>query len=306
MRIAAMAAGGVGGYFGARLAAAGHDVTFLARGAHLRAIRERGLRVESTLGDLEIPSPQVTDDPRDVGPVDIVLFAVKLWDTEHAGELARPMIGKETRLLTLQNGIDSVERLQAILGQEHVLGGVTYVATVIAEPGVISQTSQFARIRCGRTDGEPDPMLDMFISAGQQAGIDIARADNIQVERWRKFVFLVTMSAATSATRLPIGRVVADDDVREFFLKVMREVIAVGRAQGVPLPDSLEQEGATFLKSAPPAMKASMAHDLERGNRMELDWLSGRVVELGRKLGVPTPANEAVYAILKPHRMGGD
>jgi 2-dehydropantoate 2-reductase len=306
MRIAAMAAGGVGGYFGARLAAAGHDVTFLARGAHLRAIRERGLRVESTLGDLEIPSPQVTDDPRDVGPVDIVLFAVKLWDTEHAGEMARPMIGKETRLLTLQNGIDSVERLQPLLGPEHVLGGVTYVATVIAEPGVISQTSQFARIRCGRPDGASDPMLDMFITAGQQAAIDIARSDNIQVERWRKFVFLVTMSAATSATRLPIGRVVADDDVREFFLKLMCEVISVGRAQGVPLPESLEQEGFNFLKSAPPTMKASMAHDLERGNRMELDWLSGRVVELGRKLGVPTPANDAVYAVLKLHRMGSD
>lgn len=304
MRIAAMAAGGVGGYFGARLAAAGHEVAFLARGAHLKAIRERGLTVESRLGDLHIPKPIATDDPAAVGPVDIVLFAVKLWDTEHAGKMARPLIGKETRLITLQNGIDAPEQLAAILGPEHVIAGCAYVATVIGEPGVIQQTSQFARIRCGRLDNAADAKLFAFVDAAQKAGIDIAIAEDMQVERWRKFIFLVTMSAATASTRLPIGPIVADDETRSFFLGLMQEVIAVGRATGVKLPETLTEEGMAFLKNAPADMRASMAHDLERGNRMELDWLSGRVVTLGRALGVPTPKNEAVYSILKLHRMG--
>lgn len=304
MRIAAMAAGGVGGYFGARLAAAGHDVTFLARGAHLAAIRDKGLTIESTLGDLHIADAQVTDDPSSVGPVDIVLFAVKLWDTEKAGEMARPLVGKDTRVITTQNGIDSVERLSAIFGPEHVVMGVAYIATVIATPGVISQTSQFARLRCGRIDGAADPKLNAFVEAGKQAGIDIALSDDAQVERWRKFVYLVTMSAATASTRLPIGRIVADQEARDFFVRLMREVIAVGKAKGAPLPPTLDQDGLQFLRAAPAEMRASMAHDLERGNRLELDWLTGKVVALGRELGVPTPANDAVYAILKLHRMG--
>ncbi|MBX6424563.1 MAG: 2-dehydropantoate 2-reductase [Variibacter sp.] len=304
MRIATMAAGGVGGYFGARLAAAGHDVAFLARGAHLAAIRERGLIVESALGDLHIKDAKATDDPAAVGPVDIVLFAVKLWDTEHAGTLGRALIGRDTRLITLQNGIDSPERLAAILGAEHVVAGVAYIATVIGEPGIIRQTSRFARIRCGRLDGKPDDKLEAFVAAARAAGIDIALSDDIQIERWRKFVFLVTMSAATAATRLPIGPIVADPETRAFFIDLMQEVIAVGRAKGVPLPETLVEEGLAFLQSAPYDMRASMAHDLERGNRLELDWLSGKVVALGRELGVPTPKNEAVYAILKLHRMG--
>jgi 2-dehydropantoate 2-reductase len=304
MRIAAMAAGGVGGYFGARYAAAGHDVHFIARGAHLKAIREKGLAIQSVLGDLHLPKPNVTDDPAAVGPVDVVLFAVKLWDTEKAAELSRPLIGSNTCLITTQNGIDSVERIAPIVGDDHVAMGISYIATVIGEPGVISHTSQFARMRVGRLDMQPDATLTAFVDAGKAANIDVAFSDDVRVERWQKFVFLVTMSAATASTRMPIGKIVADADAREFFLRVMAEVIAVGKAAGVALPDSMIESGAQFLKNAPPAMKASMAHDLERGNRMELDWLSGKVVELGKQLGVPTPANEAVYAILKLHRMG--
>lgn len=305
MRIAAMAAGGVGGYFGARLLAAGHSVAFLARGAHLAAIRRHGLAVESTLGDLHIPTVEVTDDPSEVGPVDIVLFAVKLWDTEHAGRLARPLIGPHTRLLTLQNGIDAPAALTPILGAEHVVAGVAYIATVIGEPGVIRQTSPFARIRCGRLDRAADAHLDAFVEAAREAGIDIALSSDIEVERWRKFVFLVTMSAATASTRMAIGSIMADSQTRDFFVALMQEVIAVGLAQGVPLPPSLLDEALAFLRAAPSDMRASMAHDLERGNRLELDWLSGKVVSLGRALGVPTPKNEAVYSILKLHRMGG-
>jgi len=184
-----MAAGGVGGYFGARLAAAGHDVTFLARGAHLRAIRDNGLTIESALGDLHIRDAIATDDPASVGPVDIVLFAVKLWDTEKAGEMARPLIGPDTRVITLQNGVDSVERLAPILGADRVVGGVAYIATVIGGPGIISQTSRFAIVRCGHLDGGDDPKLTAFVEAARAAGIDIAVSDNIEVERWKKFVF---------------------------------------------------------------------------------------------------------------------
>jgi 2-dehydropantoate 2-reductase len=300
-----MAAGGVGGYFGARLAAAGHDVAFLARGAHLGAIRERGLTIESALGDLHLPKVNVTDDPAAVGPVDVVLFAVKLWDTETAGNQARPLIGRDTRVITLQNGIDAPELLEAILGGDHVIAGCAYVATVIGEPGVIRQTSQFARIRCGRLDNKPDAPLAKFIEAARAAGIDIAVPDDMQVERWRKFVFLVTMSAATASTRRSIGPIVADDETRAFFHGLMAEVVAVARAKHVALPDSILDEGVAFLKNAPHGMRASMAHDLEAGNRIELDWLSGKVMRLGRELGVPTPKNEAVYSMLKLHRMGG-
>ena len=304
MKIAIMAAGAVGGYFGARLAAAGHDVHFIARGAQLAAIKKDGLFVESALGDVHIRNASVTDDPATIGPVDIVLFAVKLWDTEKTGEQARPLIGPNTRLITLQNGVDSVERLAAILGAEHVAGGIAYIATVIAAPGRISHTSKFAQMRIGRIDGKPDAQLSAFETAAKQAGIDIELTDTIDVLRWQKFVFLVGLSAMTAATRGPIGPVLEDDETRSFFHDVMREVVAVGRAKGVALPADFADQQMTFAQTVPHGMKASMTHDLERGNRIELDWLSGKVASLGRELGVPTPANSAVYTLLKLHRMG--
>jgi len=304
MKIAIMAAGAVGGYFGARLAAAGHDVHFIARGAQLEAIRNNGLTVESTLGDVHIKDVKVTNDPATVGPVDIVLFAVKLWDTETAGEQARPLIGADTRLITLPNGVDSVERLAAILGAEHVAGGIAYIATVIAAPGRISHTSKFAQMRIGRIDGRPDTQLAAFEAAAKGAGVDIELTSTIDVLRWQKFTFLVGLSAMTAATRGPIGPVLEDTETREFFHNVMREVVAVGRAKGVALPADFADQQMAFAHTVPHGMKASMTHDLERGNRLELDWLSGKVVALGRELGVPTPANDAVYKLLKLHRMG--
>jgi len=299
-----MAAGAVGGYFGARMAAAGHDVSFIARGAHRDAIRTNGLVIESTLGNLHLKNARVTDDPREVGPVDIVLFAVKLWDTESAAELARPMIGPNTRLITFQNGVDSVERIAPILGVDQVAGGIAYIATVIERPGVVAHTSQFAGMRCGRVDGKPDPMLDAFADAAKSASIDIATSSAINPDRWRKFTFLVALSGMTSATRQPIGVTMADPDMKRFFRQLMEEVVAVGRASGVDLGNSFVDEQMKFAEGVPAGMKASMAHDLERGNRIELDWLAGKVVELGRKLKVPVPANEAVYALLKPYRLG--
>jgi 2-dehydropantoate 2-reductase len=304
MRIAVMAAGAVGGYFGARLAAAGHEVSFIARGAQLAAICSAGLRLESPLGNLHIRHARATAEPQEVGAVDIVLFAVKLWDTEIAGAVARTLVGADSRVITLQNGVDSVERLQPILGADQVIGGTSHIASVIAAPGVIAHTSQFARMRCGRVDGRADPLLARFVEEARAAGVEAALAADINLDRWKKFTFLVALSGATGMMRAPLGSILADADTRAFFLALMQEVVAVGRAGGIALDAEFAQDQLAFADSAPAGMKASLLHDLERGNRIELDWLAGKVVELGRARGVATPANAAVYAALKLHRQG--
>ncbi|KQY99845.1 2-dehydropantoate 2-reductase [Pseudolabrys sp. Root1462] len=305
MRIAAMAAGAVGGYFGARMAAAGHDVFFIARGSNLAAIKANGLKIESVHGDLHLPKPNVTDDPRSVGPVDVVLFAVKLWDTEAAAELTRPMVGDGTRVITLQNGVDSVERIAPILGADRTVGGTTYIATTIAAPGVIKHTSAFAKMVFGRADRKPDATLDRFVADGTAAKLDITLAADIERERWEKFIFLTAMSGSTATFRSSIGPIIADDELRDFFRQLMEEAFAVGRAKGVTLDHAfIDERMAAVQSKVEPGMKASMAHDLERGNRLELDWLAGKVRALSRELGVPTPASDTVYRVLKLHRMG--
>ena len=304
MRIAVMAAGAVGGYFGARMAAAGHEVHFIARGAHLEAIRKNGLKIESAFGNLHLKDANVTDDPATVGPVDIVLFAVKLWDTEKAAQQAKPLIGKDTRLITLQNGVDSVERIAPILGADHVVGGTAQMSSIISAPGVISHNGQFASMHFGRIDGKPDAQLTAFADAAKAASVDIKVSDDINRDRWQKFIFLVALSGMTSAARSTIGPILADPETRAFFRQLMAETLAVGRAQGVPLSEDVIAARLQFLENAPKTLKASMAGDLERGNRLELDWLAGTVVKLGRETGVPVPANEAVYTLLKLHRMG--
>jgi 2-dehydropantoate 2-reductase len=306
MRIAVMAAGAVGGYFGARMAAAGHDVFFIARGSHLEAIRKNGLKIKSVLGDVHLAEPNVTDDPASVGPVDIVLFAVKLWDTQKAAEQTRPLVGPKTRVITFQNGIDSVDTLAPKLGSDQTIGGAAYIATTIEALGVIKQTSGFAVMRFGRADKAADPVLESFFIAGKAAKIDIAIAADIQRELWQKFAFLTAMSGATSALRSPIGPIAADPELRGFFRQLMEEAYAIGKAKGVSLdPNFIEERMAFIATKVEPDMQASMALDLERGNRLELDWLAGRVRELGRSLGIPTPANDTVYTVLKLHRSGG-
>jgi 2-dehydropantoate 2-reductase len=299
-----MAAGAVGGYFGGRLAAAGHDVIFFARGAHLAAIRADGLQVRSVRGDLHVRNAVVTDRAEGIAPVDIVLFAVKLWDSERAAQTLKPLIGPATRVITLQNGIDSVERIEPIFGAGHVVPGMAQIASVIAAPGVISHTSQFHLMRFNHPDGHADPVLDAFVDAGKAAEFDIGLSADIDRDLWTKFVFLVGLSSITATTRMPIGTIRNDPDTRAVLASIMREVVTVARARGVALDAQFETEGLAFIDAAPEAMKASMAHDLDRGNRLELDWLAGKVVALGRERGIPTPANAAVYAILKPHRMG--
>jgi 2-dehydropantoate 2-reductase len=305
MRIAAMAAGAVGGYFGARMAAAGHEVFFIARGANLAAIKANGLKLESVHGDLHLPKPNVTDDPKSVGPVDIVLFAVKLWDTESAAEQTRPLVGPATRVITLQNGVDSVERIAPILGADRTCGGAAYIASVIGSPGVIKQTSHFAKMRFGRADKRPDATLQAFANAGKAAKLDVDISPDINVELWEKFIFLTAMAGSTASMRAPIGVIRADPELRGFFRALMEEAYAVGKAKGVALaPDFIEGRMAFMMNTVEPGMKASMAHDLDRGNRLELDWLTGKVRALGRALNIPTPASDTVYTVLKLHRMG--
>jgi 2-dehydropantoate 2-reductase len=305
MRIAVMAAGAVGGYFGARMQAAGHEVFFIARGAHRAALEKDGLIINSVNGDLHLPEVKVTDDPAAIGPVDTVLFAVKLWDTEHAAELSKPLLGPDTRVITLQNGVDSYERIAPIVGPKRAIPGVTYVVTVIERPGVIKQTSKFQSIICGPIDGKPDAPLKAFVEAAKAAAIPITLSDAIERDRWQKFIFLVGTSGATAVTRSTLGPILADPDTRALFRNVMQETFAVGRAKGVTLADDFIDERMAFAdKQLIATMKASMANDLDRGNRLELDWLAGTVCKLGRELNVPTPVNETIYAALKFFRMG--
>jgi 2-dehydropantoate 2-reductase len=236
--------------------------------------------------------------------VDVVLFAVKLWDSEMAALALKPLIGAPTRIITLQNGIDSVERIEPILGEGHVVPGMAQIASVISAPGVIAQTSKFHLMRFNHSDGHADPTLSALVEAGKAAGFDIALSDDIDRDLWTKFVYLVGLSSITATTRLPIGATRDDPHMRTFLESIMREVVAVARKRGAPLPIGFEAQGLAFQDAAPANMKASMAHDLDRGNRLELDWLAGKVSALGRELGIPTPANDAVYAVLKPYRMG--
>jgi 2-dehydropantoate 2-reductase len=304
MRIAIMAAGAVGGYFGGRMAAAGHDVAFIARGAYRDAICRDGLKIESALGDLHLKEVNVTDDPTQVGPVDVVIFAVKLWDTETAGEQTGPLLRPDSRVITLQNGVDSVERLAPILGEEAVIAGTTYVVATIAKPGVIHHTGTTARIHCGRLDRRPDAILAGYVELMKAANADITLRENMLLDIWKKFVLLSGTSGMTASTRKSLGLVREDADMRALLFKLMDETTAVGRAAGVDFPEDLATELDRSIAALPPTMKASMANDLEAGRPLELDWLAGKVIALGRKYGVPTPAQEAVYAILKPYRTG--
>jgi 2-dehydropantoate 2-reductase len=304
MRIGVMAAGAVGGYVGARLAAAGHDVVFFARGAHLDAMRRDGLRVKSGAGDLHLKPANVTNDPSGVAPVDIVIFAVKLWDTEKAGAQIKPIVTRDTRVITFQNGVDSVERLAPILGAESVVGGTAVIGTVISEPGTILHSGSLAQFRCGRIDGKPDAKLAAFVDVAKAAGLDMTLSQTMRRDIWQKFVILVGLSGATAMTRMPLGAVMADKDTRAMFRALLEETNAVGRAAGVDLALDFADDRFKFAEKMHYDMKASMLHDLERGNKLELDWLAGRVVALGREHNIATPMNVGVYAALKLHSEG--
>ena len=304
MRIAVVGAGGVGAGFGAALAKAGGDVTFIARGAHLAAMKSKGLKVESPRGDVHLVPTQATDDPATVGPVDIVLFCVKLWDVERAGQHIKPLVGPQTAAIPLQNGIDAPERLVPILGKQAVMGGVAQISASIVAPGVIRQVGTFMRMLFGELDGSRSQRGEAFLALCQKAGFDAVLSDQIVSELWIKFILLATNASVVALARQPIGKLRDDPDMQPQFVAAYNEVIAVGKARGVKLPADTLDKMLAFNAGAPPTMKPSMALDLERGNRLELPWLSGKVVELGRQLGVPTPTHSMIYAMLKPYAMG--
>lgn len=298
MRIVIMGAGGLGGYFGARLAAAGNDVAFVARGAHLAAIRERGLRVESARGDLHLRDVAATDDPSTLAPADVVMVSVKLWDTEAAAEAIKPLVRPGTAVVSFQNGVSKDEVLTRVLGRETVIGGVGQIGVVIGSPGVIKHTGTMAKLTFGELDNRRTPRVEALLNACVAAGVDAEIAKDINLAIWQKFAFLVPMSACTASMRSRIGPIRANPQALAFLLDVTREVVAVGRALGVGLADDFAEQRMAFVETLPADMTASMQGDLARGNRLELPWLSGAVVELGRQVGIPTPFNRAVVAIL--------
>jgi len=304
MRIAVVGAGGVGGAFGAALAKAGADVTFIARGAHLAAMKSKGLRIEGGRGETHLVPTQATDDPAAVGPVDFVLFCVKLWDVESAGQHIKPLVGPDTAVIPLQNGIDAPERLVPILGKQAVMGGVAQISASIVGPGVIRQVGTFMRMLFGELDGSSSKRGEALLAMCRKAGFDVVLSDQIVTELWMKFILLATNASVMAVARQPIGKLRDDPDMRQQFVAAYQEVVDVGKARGVKLPADAVDKMLAFNAGAPPTMKPSMALDLERGNRIELPWLGGKVVELGRQLGVPTPTHSFMYAALKPYVMG--
>jgi len=305
LRIVIMGSGGVGGFFGARLATGGADVTFVARGAHLAAMRQHGLAIESAQEPIYLPKVDATDDPKTIrGPVDIVLFCVKLSDSESAARSLLPLMGAPTAIISLQNGVQKDDALRAVFGEAAVMGGVGYMATTIARPGVILQTGSMHRMIFGEFDGRRSLRAEALLVACKAGGINAEISADIRRAIWEKFVFLVGLSGATTTTRQRIGAIRKNPSSRQFLFDLMSETVEVGRALGVALPQDYAENRLAFVDGLPVDMTSSMHHDLDRGRPLELRWLSGGVVELGAKVGVPTPANRAVQDILSLYADG--
>ncbi len=300
MRIAVMAAGGVGGYFGARLAQAGHDVAFVARGRHLAAIRERGLTVRSAGGDIHLARVAASDDPSSLGRFDLVLFAVKLWDTEVAAAASLPLVAGGGVVIPFQNGVESIERVGAVIGAAQVLGGAAYIAATIAEPGVIVHTGQMARLRFGPVLPAQEAPAHSFLKACTEARIDAELVADVRRVLWEKFVLLTALSGVTSATRQPIGAIRSDPDLRAVFEAAMAEVWAVGRRRAIALDKDLVAQIMALADGLPAEMRSSMLNDLVAGNRLEAPWLSGAVTRMAKESGLAAPVNATLYASVKP------
>ena len=304
MKIAFMGAGGVGGLIGARLAKAGCDVSFVARGAHLAAMREHGLLLESSVGDVHLPKVKATDDPATIGKVDLVVFAVKLWDTAAAARSILPMIGPDTGVISLQNGVTKDDVLRPIVGAKALMGGVAYMGTAISRPGVIKHTGTLQKVVFGEYDGRRTKRAETLLDYCLKSGLEAQLSDDIRRTLWEKFAFLVGMAAVTASMRQPIGPIRSHPLTRQFYRDAIAEAAAVGRAHGVKLPENFADERMAFVDTLPATMTASMHHDLERGNPLEVEWLSGSVVDLGAAVGVPTPVHRAVRDILILHAKG--
>jgi 2-dehydropantoate 2-reductase len=304
MRIAVTGAGGTGGYFGGLLARAGEDVTFIARGAHLQALRARGLTVESRLAGTFTLPVRATNDPSEVGPVDLILFCVKTYDTDAAAESIRPLIRAETMVLSLQNGIDNNERIARVAGHASGIGAAAYIVSAIKEPGAVAQTAGPGKIILGELDGGMSARTERLRDVLQRAGIAAEVHRDVRAVLWQKFLFICAFSGVTALSRLPIGTILADPVTHALFRGTMEEVEMVARAGGIDLPaDCVEQSMATAA-SVEPWGRGSLYHDLAGGLRLELEALNGEVVRRGREHGVEVPLNFAIYAALRPY-VGG-
>lgn len=301
MRVAVIGVGGVGGYFGALLHRSRHDVTFVARGEHLAAMRAQGLRIESVIEDPFALSVSAVETTAGVAPVDLVFFTVKAYDTDGAITLLPPLLEPDTAVLTVQNGVDNVDKLVDAVGARHVLAGTAYIFSKIAAAGTIRHTGGPRRIVFGELDGRPTPRAEAIYRAFQDTGIAIELSGSIVVELWQKYIFITAQGGMTALTRLPIGQIREDPETFAMYLDAAEEVAAVGRARGVPIPDGQRERVRRFAESLEPGSYSSLYHDLTHGRRMELDALPGNVVRLGRQYGVPTPVCRAMYAALRPY-----
>ncbi len=300
MKILIMGTGGVGGYYGGLLAQQGNDVTFIARGAHLYALRHEGLKVKSVHGDFTVVPANATDDPANVGPVDLVLFCVKTYNTDEAAEAIRPAMGPQTAVMSLQNGVDAAERIGKVVGLEHVIGGATWLSSAVEAPGLIRQISQFRRIVFGELDGGRSERIQAIYEVLNQTGIIVEVSEDIQNVLWTKLVFIAAVSSIGSLTRLPMGDYRSIPETRDLLTRLMQEVEAVARAQGVNLDADVVQNWLEFIDNAAPNIKPSMQLDVETAHRTELESMIGVVGRKGRELGVPTPIADFAYASLLP------
>jgi 2-dehydropantoate 2-reductase len=300
MKIAVMGTGGVGGYYGALLARSGQDVTFIARGEHLRAIQKNGLRIRSVHGDFSIDNAWAVENPAEIGPVDLVLFAVKTYDTAAAAVSILPIIGPETTVLALQNGVDAAERIGGIVGAPHVVGGATWLSAAVESPGVIGQYSPFRRVAVGEMDGRNKPRIRTVVEAFRQSGAEAELTDDIRKVLWTKFVFIAATSALGALTRVPIGIYRDIPETRAALLAALGEVAAVGRAAGIALDADVVERTAEFIDAAAPGLKPSLQRDVEAGRRSEIESMIGVVVRTGKTRGVPVPVLGLAYALLKP------
>jgi 2-dehydropantoate 2-reductase len=290
----------VGGYYGGLLAQQGNEVTFIARGAHLYAIRHEGLKVNSVHADFHILPANATDDPINVGPVDLILFCVKTYNTDEAAQAIRPAVGHHTTVMSLQNGVDAAERIGKVIGPEHMIGGVTWLSSAVEAPGVIKQISQFRRIVFGELSGERSDRIQSIYEVLNQTGITVEISEDIQKVLWTKLVFIAAVSSIGSLTRLPMGDYRSVPETRDLLSRIMQEVEGVARAQGVKLDSNVVQNWLEFIDNSSPGIKPSMQLDVESGHRTELESMIGVVGRKGRELGVPTPITDFVYASLLP------
>lgn len=300
MKIVVMGTGGVGGYYGALLAKQGHEVTFIARGAHLEAIRKNGLQIKSIHGDFTISPAQAADTPAQIGAVDLILFCVKAYDTDEAVQKLKPIVTKETIVLSLQNGVDAVERIGNVIGVEQVIGGATWISSAIEAPGIVRQISQFRRVVFGELDGRVTPRLQSIFEAFKETGITVETTDNILKILWTKFVFISAASSFGSLTRLPMGAYRSVAETRKMLISLMKEVEAVARKLGMNLDADVVEKSLEFMDNAAPHIKASMQLDVESGRQFELEAMVGVIGRKGRELKVPTPTADMIYAALLP------